>query len=105
MANQLNFLEWPDEDRAPLVEPAHDPREGSIEARARRFHEANPQVYRMAVRVARHHAFYARWIMEQEADLAGFFHTRETARDPDYRSRSVRGPSTPQPDQGAPYGA
>lgn len=95
--------------RGPVVKEAQ-----SIEARFRRFHEANPEVYSELVRLARrvkgsgHPSYsvsglyevirfdrflrtdgkpfklsndfrsrYARLIMEQEADLAGFFQTRE----------------------------
>jgi hypothetical protein len=36
-------------------------------------------------------AFYARLIMSQEPDLAGFFQTRECPNDPDYHTRPVIG--------------
>lgn len=37
-------------------------------------------------------AFYARLLMEQEPDLAGFFTTRESTFDPEYHDRPKRRP-------------
>ena len=126
MPIQAPLFEFTADDLGRIVVLDDDPRTGTLSDRAERWHIANPQVYRLIVRIARalkakgfihygigaiweylrfkglettgdvyklnnnYRAWYARKIMAQEPDLAGFFLTRDCPHDEAYRDRPVR---------------